>query len=400
MKQSFTTREKVSDIIIYRIIIISLYSCDLMREGAVCMRRSVKHPIRVLKAMRQKCHTIENAVCNDVLCYISSARDTLSRDSIVPNCVGYYKTEDIVKAKEILFEICEERFITRKVCASQPNPCVAHLNDIVSLFDKKEGENSLLPTFLASGFKSLPPNGFEPIASVLCSLRNEIAAVRFELTEVRESNKRDLKTMDDLACVKQDISDIKIVVNRMSDRSSEVINPLSDNVNNQNNIENVTSYAATLRTNLNENRSNTPENSTVFQTVGRMGNRRTANRLGNGLNIGQNNRRNSRQQNGNTTWQPRSRVVGTRQSAGGGGLVAANQRDLDLFIGGCSLESSEDNITEHCASLDITQKSIEILESKANWYKAYKLTACATDRDKLIIRSHSMARRSNCKEIF
>ena len=97
----------------------------------------------------------------------------------------------------------------------------------------------------------------------------------------------------------------------------------------------------------------------------------------------------SRQQNGNMTWQQRnpqhrSIVVGTRQHAGGGGLVAANQRDLDLFIGGCSLESSEDNIIEHCASLEITQKSIEVLESKADWYKAYKLTVCATDRDKLL----------------
>ena len=203
--------------------------------------------------------TIDNALCNDILCYISSARDTLSRENIVANCVGYYKSESIVKAKEIIFEICGERFITRKVCASQPNPCVAHLNDIVALFDKKECENSPFPMFLASGFNSLPPSGFEPIASVICSLRDEIAALRFELTEVRESKKRDVKTMDDLACVKQDISDIKIVVNRLSGMSSGmssgVINPLPVDVNNQNNEENRTSYATALSTNLNENRA-------------------------------------------------------------------------------------------------------------------------------------------------
>ena len=75
-------------------------------------------------------------MCNDVLCDISSARKTLSKDNIVPKDVGYYKIEVIVKATEIIFEICDERFI--KVCASQPSPSVAQLNDIVSLFDKKK----------------------------------------------------------------------------------------------------------------------------------------------------------------------------------------------------------------------------------------------------------------------
>ena len=85
-------------------------------------------------------------MCNDVLSYTSCARD-----NIVPNCIGYYN--------------CDERFINRKVCASKPNPCVAHY------LAKKEGENSHFSMFLASGFNMLPPNGFEPITYVISSLR-------------------------------------------------------------------------------------------------------------------------------------------------------------------------------------------------------------------------------------
>ena len=137
---------------------------------------------------------------------------------------------------------------------------------------------------------------------------------------------------------------------------------------------------------MNENRDST-QNSTVFQTVGRTEKRQNVNRSGNVSNNGRNNRITPRQTNGIITRQrdpqARNRVVGTRQQTGGG-LAAANQRDLDLFIGGCSLESSETDITDHCSSLGITQKSIVMLETKVDWYKAYKLTVCATDRDKLL----------------
>ena len=135
---------------------------------------------------------------------------------------------------------------TEPVCGSVEWYCI--------IIWQKKKEISYFPTFLASGFNSLPQNGFEPIASVICSLSDEIRSLRFELIKVRESNKKAVKRIDDLDCIKQDISDIKIVVNSISEMSSEVINPLPDNVNDQNNIDNIKSYDATLRTNLNENK--------------------------------------------------------------------------------------------------------------------------------------------------
>ena len=65
------------------------------------------------------------------------------------NSVAYYTSEDIIKDKEIVFNICGEKHIARQVCTSHPNPSVANLKDISILFDKEEEKDSYLPTFFA-----------------------------------------------------------------------------------------------------------------------------------------------------------------------------------------------------------------------------------------------------------
>ena len=186
-------------------------------------------------------YIIRNAVKDDLLCFLSTSRDSLPRDSIVLDAVAFYRSEAILKSKEFFFKICEELVITRKQCPSHPNPSVADVTDILNLFDKVEEKHFPIPDFLATNFRSLPPANFEPLVSVICSLRDEVAAVRMELFQVRESNAKDFKSLEDLSCVKQDISDIKSAVcqGRNIGSASNEETPLED-------ISNASTYANAL----------------------------------------------------------------------------------------------------------------------------------------------------------
>ena len=120
----------------------------------------------------------ETIVINDVPCYLSTGRDQLPHDTIVVNAVAFYSDEAIRKAKDVIFKLGNEKPITRKQCNKHPNPNVADLKDILTILQTMEDKNFVLTRFGASGFNSLPPaNGFESVASVLCSLIDEIMTV-------------------------------------------------------------------------------------------------------------------------------------------------------------------------------------------------------------------------------
>ena len=67
---------------------------------------------------------------NDVLCYITTARDSLSKDTVLVNGVAYYRGEAIFDAKEEIFSFFNERLVKRKMTNDHPNPAVMNVKDI------------------------------------------------------------------------------------------------------------------------------------------------------------------------------------------------------------------------------------------------------------------------------
>ena len=100
--------------------------------------------------MARSVHCLENTIKNDILCYISTSRHSLTIESIVINTVGFYKSDAILKAKETIYGLCKERLITRKTCVSHLNPNVADIHDILCLFEKLEEAKHQLPDFVAT----------------------------------------------------------------------------------------------------------------------------------------------------------------------------------------------------------------------------------------------------------
>ena len=58
---------------------------------------------------------------------------------------------------------------------------------------------------------------------------------------------------------------------------------------------------------------------------------------------------------------------------------------MDIFVGGCDKSSSEEGIKKHCENLGIQLMRTEQLTTRSEWYKAYKISMKATDREKLML---------------
>ena len=323
-------------------------------------------------------YNLLNTVRCDILCYLVSARHTLTRDSIILNVVAFYKPECIVSAKALIFKICNETPIKRRPCNKNPNSSVADIEDIYELIEKKESQRFLLPDFVAGSYNSLPPSNFEPLAIVICSLRDEVAALRMEITEIRESSVKDNKAMEDITCVKQDITDIKMKI-----FNSQVnISPVQsrNTANNENTAAlSYASIAASSKSSLPARASNNNVPSTSGNLNRQPQPSRTSTAAGSS---------NTNQQQRVHRERPAKRrngvVTGTR-SAGGNSSFGGVDRIFDMFVGGCTQESSIVGITDYCRSHNVELKRVEEVETKSSWYnKAYKLSMTFEDREKLL----------------
>ena len=338
---------------------------------------------------------IQDGVANNMLCYISTARNSMPRDKIALNCIAYYPEEEVKAAKQVLYTICG---VTPNKRVG-PNKLVSNVDDILNLYDKTESDGDLtIPKFFAEDHKAFPPRDFENIAPIIAHISDEISLIKIELSEVKEAKTRDIKALDDFGCVKQDISDIKTVLNTKFPREANVngtINPdnsatpliterptppLSEITSDRENMQHEKSYAsATVLPSSakkpvhNASCQNAPSNSTTSAI--------------NSLNTephSQGARKRDTQEHRKKGDQRSFKVVGVGQHKGRG-LHPAKQRDLDIFVGGLDRETTSDDIESHCNDNNIVFKKIEKLTTKSLHQQPFKITVAATDREKYLI---------------
>ena len=370
-------------------------------------------------------YTINRAVANDILCYLETARHSIARDNIIINCISFYKDEAIVQAKEAIFKICGEKMIIRKSCASNRNPSIPNTQDILALLERKYSPGNVLPKFFATGYSAFPPNGFEYVAPILGSLKDEFVAVKEEFTELKKDATRDIKTLNDLECVKQDIFEIKNMltatkqcvadstgiqkdlVRELSEIKTmeppvamqDVINTACDiknhiaelfKVKSDSTCINIDSYADKVKT-VRSKFENQPlsKSSSSSRTVSSAVKQASSN-LSNKRPMTQSDDSSSSDtpldvRDNRPKFRPHNEwnIVGVRNHSGRG-LAPAKRRNLDLFVGGCSVDASEEEVKDHCKDLGIEIKAIETLTTKVNWYKPFKITVEAEDREKLL----------------
>ena len=129
---------------------------------------------------------VENAVINNVLCFLSTSRNVMTEQSIVASCLTFYNGDTILQAKEILFNCLSETIPRRR----GDNKSKSDVTDILSTMKECDDGDKALPKFLCDGFSKMPPgSGFENIAEHMMSMITEFSALKNEIKSLQNQVK-------------------------------------------------------------------------------------------------------------------------------------------------------------------------------------------------------------------
>ena len=64
--------------------------------------------------------------------------------------------------------------------------------------------------------------------------------------------------------------------------------------------------------------------------------------------------------------------------------VETVEMNHDIFLGGCSFDTTEQHIIDHVTSKGIRVINCVSIEANVRWYKPFKITVSPNDRDKLL----------------
>ena len=145
-------------------------------------------------------------IMNSVLCYTSTARHSMRNDDIVRVCLAFYKEEQILKAKDLIFNLVGEKPIRRR----NENRKTNELQDVMAILKRCDEKRMDLPKFVADSYDSLPPSsGFDVVAESLISLIDEISLLRKEVEFLKEKRVTDLAANRDMTMLKEDVITVK-----------------------------------------------------------------------------------------------------------------------------------------------------------------------------------------------
>ena len=338
-------------------------------------------------------------IVNNILCYISTARDSVSEANLITNCTGFYDTDQVRDAQQIICDLAKVRAVNRKSSKNVPDPKSVIMQDILEAFEKLESNEEPLPMFVASGFDAFPPRGFEYVAPILCSMREQMASMTMEIKELKEESQSDVRALNSIDVAVQDISEIKTIVQRTyssslnnnsnseenktsvsdSDAPSSSAQPaliMADNAPSTNADMSKSSEAA------NQNNSNENEGFTIVRSKRPYANAlRNAARKNSIRNNSSSNVGNSRQQKQRNSKQNKSIITGTRTS---NSSISGGTRIYDVYVGGCSNDTSTDSLKSYCSENGVDLKSCELLQAASSWVRSFKISSTLEDRDKLL----------------
>lgn len=154
-----------------------------------------------------------NIEINDLLCYVSTAVNSIDYDTIVSTCVAFYGAVKIKEAKQRLAVLMKEEIKWRR----GDDRIKSEMQDIVDLLSSARQSGKVLPKFVAESFNSMPPSsGFEIIGEGLSNLMEELSNLREEVMILKNIRSNDSKLTSELISLKENIVDIKKKLNSLN----------------------------------------------------------------------------------------------------------------------------------------------------------------------------------------
>ena len=145
-------------------------------------------------------------VINKVLCYVTTAVQSMKKDDIIRVCLSFYKEEDIILAKDLIYKTVGEKPKRRR----HENKMLNEMHDLLDILKRCEESDIPLPKYVADSYDSLPPtSGFDVIADKMVSLNEEISLLKDEIRFLKESRLAENVANHDTVLIKEDILVIK-----------------------------------------------------------------------------------------------------------------------------------------------------------------------------------------------
>ncbi len=323
---------------------------------------------------------IQNAIVNDVLCYISTARHSIPADDIVSIVHSYYEHSKIASAKTLLCEICKTHPIKRRT----EDKIKVDIRDMLDFFDKIDRDRVKIPQFLVDSYDALPPaTGFSVASRNISVLLDQMEQLNRGMADFWEAKEAMMSSMSDQADIKAELSDIKIKLNKMEGSMNVPVQQYSLPLDSLLEIQNPPSqtFADVVKSRKTSTTlgyqdlipKRTVEGKNVWSNRDR--NRELMN---DASNIGRGPSRletNTRRRNG---------MFGTRSSSGTNGLRGV-VRPMDLFIGRCEPSMKTENVINHCKDVcNINVLNCEELKTKSLRFKSFKISVSFDERNILL----------------
>lgn len=147
-----------------------------------------------------KCNSC-NIVISEILAFIQNQVDVMTEDSIVRLCVTSFSLEEVVEAKNLLFQSVKtsEKKILRK--GKAVGRVQRDVEDIISLIKCTEAE--MMPVFVAKELRKLPPVTFDHID--VTRLLKDIIIIKDKIQVMQE----EYATIEQLNRLKTDLNTLK-----------------------------------------------------------------------------------------------------------------------------------------------------------------------------------------------
>lgn len=308
---------------------------------------------------------MEAYVVDSLLCYVQSARDKFSTEEIIKNVVGFYPQPRILQSKTTLFTSAKTKMIKRKACDSHPNPADADVMDILELWEKiNEGAGDPFPTFVSVGVDSMPSGDFNAIASILCSLRDEISCLRHEVTEVRSERERDIKVLEQSDNIMEELSEIKILCKskpsntqrisseppvQLTTEKSIVMSNKQSNSSACSNVPNTWPFSTNLR------------KPSALSSTSRHESTYTVN--------------NDKEKH---DFSHRKKVYGKKGTKTSTGILVGSKPTSTIYVGGCTTDATENSLIQYCNDQGVDVKDVTELNTRSLYSKSFRITIDAS----------------------
>ena len=163
--------------------------------------------------------TNESLLINNILCFVSTARQSTSCNEIVQICLAFYKEKEILDAKKLICDFIGEKIKYRR----GENRMLYELKDLVELFARCDDDEIPLPKFVCDSHDGMPPaSGFSIVANAITTLMEEISTLKTELNHMKDQRLLDGLYNSDITRIKEDLLIIKGEVRKMNHKQMEM----------------------------------------------------------------------------------------------------------------------------------------------------------------------------------